>query len=84
MRHADLRAVVRTAIVSAINPTYRRPTMSRRPIVLLSVALASLSLAACSDVTAPTPSSQRQIKPAAAPSAETCTGGSLLGTGKQC
>lgn len=82
MRHADLRAVVRTAIVSAINPTYRRPTMSRRPIVLLSVALASLSLTACSDVTAPTPSSQRQIKPAAAPSGDLCTGGTLLSGGK--
>jgi hypothetical protein len=58
--------------------------MSRRPIVLLSVALASLSLAACSDVTAPTTSSQRQIKPAAAPSAESCAGGTFLGTGKSC
>jgi hypothetical protein len=75
--------VVRTTTESAIAPTYRRLTMSRRPLVLLSVVLASLSLAACSDVTAPT-SSQRQIKPAAAPSADVCTGGSLLGTGKTC
>lgn len=58
--------------------------MSRRPLVLLSVALASLALAACSDVTAPTSPAQRQIKPAAAPSGELCTGGSLLGTGKAC
>jgi hypothetical protein len=55
--------------------------MSRRPLVLLSVVLASLSLAACSDVTAPT-SSQRQIKPAAAPSADLCVGGYTSSTGK--
>jgi hypothetical protein len=83
MRHADLRAVARTTLVSAIALTYRRPIMSRRPLVLLSVALASLSLAACSDVTAPTSSSQRQIKPAAA-SADVCVGGTFLGTGKAC
>jgi hypothetical protein len=56
--------------------------MSRRPLVLLSVALASLALAACSDVTAPTSPAQRQIKPAAAPSVELCTGGTLLSGGK--
>jgi len=55
--------------------------MSRRPLVLLSLALASLSLAACADVTAPTPSSQRQIKPVAA-NADVCTGGSLDSSGK--
>ena len=76
--------VVRTTTASAIALTYRRLIMSRRPLVLLSVALASLSLAACSDVTAPTSSSQRQIKPAAAPSADVCVGGTFLGTGKSC
>jgi hypothetical protein len=67
--------------VSAIAVTHRRLLMSRRALVLLSVALASLSLAACSDVTAPTSSSQRQITPAAS-SADVCTGGSLDASGK--
>lgn len=55
--------------------------MSRRPLVLLSLVVASLSLAACTDVTAPTSSSQRQIKPTAA-NADVCTGGSLDASGK--
>lgn len=57
--------------------------MSRRPLVLLSLVVASLSLAACTDVTAPTSSSQRQIKPTAA-NADVCVGGTFLGTGKSC
>jgi hypothetical protein len=56
--------------------------MSRRPLVLLSLSLVTLSLAACSDTTAPT-TSQRQIKPSA-PSADVCIGGYLESTGKQC
>ena len=55
--------------------------MSRRPIALLSIALATLSLAACTDVTAPT--SQRQIKPTSA-SADVCTGGTLDSSGRHC
>lgn len=55
--------------------------MSRRALVLLSVALTSLSLAACSDVTAPTPSAQRQIQPSAV-NADVCVGGSLDASGK--
>ena len=68
--------------MSAIAVTLGRQLMSRRALVLLSVALASLSLAACSDVTAPTSSTQRHIRPAAAPSADACTGGSLDASGK--
>jgi hypothetical protein len=67
---------------SPIAVTHRRLLMSRRVLVLLSVALASVSLAACSDVTAPTPSSQRQITPVTALSADVCTGGSLDASGK--
>jgi hypothetical protein len=55
--------------------------MSRRPIALLSIALATLSLAACTDVTAPT--SQRQIKPTTL-NADTCIGGTLDSTGRHC
>ena len=55
--------------------------MSRRPLVLLSLVVASLSLAACTDVTAPTSSSQRQLKPAAA-NGDVCVGGYTTSTGK--
>ncbi len=55
--------------------------MSRRALAVLFLALANLSLAACSDVTAPT--SQNQITPTAS-SANACLGGSLLGTGRAC
>ena len=56
--------------------------MMRRPVVLVALSLVSLTIAACSDATGPTPSAQRQIKPSAAPSANTCTGGSLDSSGK--
>ena len=56
--------------------------MSRRSLAVLSLALVTLSLAACSDVTAPTPKSQRQIGPAGASSITTCKGGSLESSGK--
>jgi hypothetical protein len=56
--------------------------MSRRPFVLLSLSLVSLTLVACSDTTAPTSTAQRQIKPAAAPSADMCVGGYGTSTGK--
>ncbi|MFL5618122.1 MAG: hypothetical protein ACJ79A_06990 [Gemmatimonadaceae bacterium] len=55
--------------------------MSRRSLATLSLALVTLSLAACSDATAPTATSQRQIKPGAA-SADVCTGGTLSSGGK--
>ena len=58
--------------------------MSRRFLAVLSLALVTLSLTACSDVTAPTPTAQRSIHPVAASSAKVCSGGSLLGTGKSC
>ena len=56
--------------------------MSRRSLAVLSLALVTLSLAACSDVTAPTPASQRQIGPAGASTVTTCKGGSLESSGK--
>jgi hypothetical protein len=49
--------------------------MSRRPVSLLALSLLTLSLAACSDVTAPTTSNQ--LRPAAQASANRCVGGSL-------
>ena len=54
--------------------------MSRRSLAVLSLALVTLSLAGCSNPTAPTPS-ERQIKPAAS-SARLCTGGSLDASGR--
>jgi len=58
--------------------------MSRRSLAVLSLALVTLSLTACADVTAPTPTSQLQIHPTGASNAKPCMGGSLLGTGKSC
>ena len=58
--------------------------MSRRSLAVLSLALVSLSLTACSDITAPTPKSERSIQPTGASSVKACTGGSLLGTGRSC
>jgi hypothetical protein len=58
--------------------------MIRRPVVLVALSLVTLTLAACSDATGPTTSSQRQIKPSAAPSADVCTGGFMDSTGKAC
>jgi hypothetical protein len=56
--------------------------MSRRFLTLLTLAIGTLTLGACSDVTAPQATSQRQIKPTA-PSADSCpTGGFLDSTGK--
>ena len=67
--------------VSAFTATHRRFSMLRRPVVLVALSLVTLTLSACSDVTGPT-SSERQIKPSAAPSANLCTGGSLDASGK--
>jgi hypothetical protein len=55
--------------------------MSRRFLVL-SLGLVTLSLAACSDATAPTPTSQRQIGATEGSSVTTCKGGSLDSSGK--
>ena len=56
--------------------------MSRRSLAVLSLALVSLSLTACSDATAPTPTAQRQIGPTGASSTTVCKGGSLESSGR--
>ena len=56
--------------------------MTRRFFAVLSLVLVSLSLAACSDVTAPSPTSQRQIGATGASTLTPCTGGSLESSGK--
>jgi hypothetical protein len=56
--------------------------MSRRFVAVLSLVLVSLSLSACSDVTAPTPTSQRQIGASGPSTLTTCKGGSLESSGK--
>ena len=55
--------------------------MPRRSLALISLALGTLTLGACSDITAPTSTSQRQIKPTV-PSADSCTGGFTESTGR--
>jgi hypothetical protein len=47
--------------------------MSRRPLVLLALAISSFVLAACSDVTAP-----RQV------SDDSCRSGVMVGSGRAC
>ena len=54
--------------------------MSRRPLVLVALSLATLTLAACSDITAPT--SQGKLKPGAAVNTGS-SGGTLLSSGRQ-
>jgi len=49
--------------------------MSRRPLAILALSLLTLSLAACSDITAPTTSNQ--LRPAPKASADLCSGGYL-------
>lgn len=56
--------------------------MPRRLLAVLSLVLVSLSLSACSDVTAPTPTSQRQIGATGGSTLTTCRGGSLESSGK--
>ena len=56
--------------------------MSRRPLALVALSLATLTLAACSDITAPTPTSQGQLKPSTPANAGTSSGGTLLSSGK--
>ena len=55
--------------------------MMRRPLVLVALSLLSLTLAACSDVTAPT-GSERQIGAGTSAGARTCSGGYSTSTGK--
>lgn len=54
--------------------------MSRRFLVVPSLVLVTLALSACSDVTAPTPTSQRQIAPTETSNVTTCKGGSHGGS----
>jgi hypothetical protein len=54
--------------------------MSRRPLVLVALSLATLTLAACSDITAPT--SQGKLKPGAAVNTGSSSGGTLLSSGR--
>lgn len=56
--------------------------MSRRSLAVLSLALVSLSLTACSDITAPTPKSERSIQPTGVSAANSCRGGSLDSSGR--
>ena len=56
--------------------------MSRRPLALVALSLATLTLAACSDITAPTPTSQGQLKPGATANTGSSSGGTLLSSGK--
>ena len=55
--------------------------MSRRPLTLLALSLLTLSLAACSDVTAPTTSNQ--LRPEGQAKANLCSGGYLT-SGSRC
>ena len=55
--------------------------MSRRSLALLSLALGTLMLEACSDITAPTATSQRQLEPTV-PSANSCPSGFADSTGR--
>ena len=56
--------------------------MSRRPVALLALSLLTLSLAACTDTTAPTSSSQ--LPPAAKSNSDAivCHGGTLSSEGR--
>jgi hypothetical protein len=56
--------------------------MSRRPLALLALSLLTLSLAACSDITAPTKANQ--LRPAGKSSANftACGGGTMLADGR--
>jgi hypothetical protein len=56
--------------------------MTRRFFAVLSLVLVSLSLSACSDATAPSPTSQRQIGATEGSTLTTCKGGSLESSGK--
>jgi hypothetical protein len=57
--------------------------MSRRSLAMLSLALGTLTLGACSDITAPVATSQRQIQPTS-PRADNCPSGYADSTGKGC
>jgi hypothetical protein len=55
--------------------------MMRRPLVLVALSLVTLTLAACSDVTAPT-TSEPQIGATTTAGARACSGGYGTSTGK--
>jgi hypothetical protein len=56
--------------------------MSRRSLLLVAFSFASLTLSACSDVTAPTPSAANQLAPSGLANHDVCTGGTLGSSGK--
>jgi hypothetical protein len=58
--------------------------MSRRPFALITLSLVALSLSACSDTTAPTASTQRQVQPTGQPNYDMCIGGYMESTGRAC
>ena len=55
--------------------------MMRRPLLLVALSLVTLTLAACSDVTAPT-GPERQIGAGTSAGARACSGGYGTSTGK--
>lgn len=56
--------------------------MSRRSLLLVAFSFASLTLAACSDVTAPTSSAKNQVAPSGQVNRDMCTGGTLGSSGR--
>jgi hypothetical protein len=56
--------------------------MSRRSLLLVAFSFASLTLAACADATAPTPSASNQLTPSGKVNRDMCTGGTLGSSGK--
>ena len=56
--------------------------MSRRPLLLVVLSLVTLTLSACSDITAPTSSAKGELKPSATAKTGSSTGGTLLSSGK--
>jgi hypothetical protein len=58
--------------------------MSRRSLLLVAFSFASLTLAACSDVTAPTPSGRNQLAPSGQVNHDVCPGGYSTSSGRTC
>lgn len=58
--------------------------MSRRSLLLVAFSFASLSLAACSDATAPTPSAANQLTPSGQVNHDVCAGGYSTSSGRSC
>lgn len=57
--------------------------MQRRPLPLIALALATIALSACADVTSPTAPSQRQAQPTA-PSLDAQPCGTWSGSSGKC